>query len=301
MSFFVLASQNTGINTVKPSTGKQLATKKKAPLKHDEVRPKKTKKLSQINDQNASKISIDTSAKGKRNVIAALMREWHAPGSYIFDYEDPSEMEPDLVSFTQKYWYPTAVSTSPPVLLLNSPCDKKKAPTSSAESSNQSTLQPPHNVSSGIEVVITREQRLLLKKDNLRRRTVQAWRAQSLRCTMQARKRLRVVQHLLKGLKTTKDELLVICIRSNRVFYIIIFSSTPQHPCEWPNCTSDAVELTEFCFQHIIHNREQKLFHPCTAKFSDNTQCRQPVYDLQHNLPLCREHAQKRVSLLYFI
>lgn len=165
--------------------------------------------MSQISDQNASKISIDT-PKGKRNVIVALTREWHAPGTYIFDYEEPGDMEPDqldLVSFTQNHWFPTSVSTSPPLMLLNSPCDKKKAPTSSAESSNQSTLQRPLESSSGPQAALTREQRLLLKKDNLRRQTVQAWRAQSLRCTMQARKRLRVVHHLMNGLKTTKDEL----------------------------------------------------------------------------------------------
>lgn len=36
------------------------------------------------------------------------------------------------------------------------------------------------------------------------------------------------------------------------------------------------------------------LFHACTAKFSDNSQCRVPVFDISHELPLCREHAWKR-------
>ena len=223
--FIILASLNTGINIAKPSPGKQPAPKKKVPPKSDDVRPKKAKKLSQISDQNVSKISIDMPVKGKRNVIVALTREWHAPGSYIFDYEEPGDMELDqldLVSFTQNHWYPTNVSTSLPLTqLLNSPCDIKKAPTSSAECSNQSTLQRPLENSNGPEVVLTREQRLLFKKDNLRRQTVQAWRAQSLRCTMQARKRLRVVHHLLNGLKTTKDELLV--------FYYVILKKILQY------------------------------------------------------------------------
>lgn len=39
---------------------------------------------------------------------------------------------------------------------------------------------------------------------------------------------------------------------------------------------------------------DQKLFLPCTAKFSDNSQCRVPVFDISHELPLCKEHAWKR-------
>lgn len=55
--------------------------------------------------------------------------------------------------------------------------------------------------------------------------------------------------------------------------------------------------MTAYCYLHITLNKDQKLFHPCTAKFSDNSQCRVPVFDISHELPLCREHAWKRVSL----
>lgn len=54
--------------------------------------------------------------------------------------------------------------------------------------------------------------------------------------------------------------------------------------------------MTAYCYLHITLNKDQKLFHPCTAKFSDNSQCRIPVFDISHELPLCREHAWKRVS-----
>lgn len=54
--------------------------------------------------------------------------------------------------------------------------------------------------------------------------------------------------------------------------------------------------MTAYCYLHITLNKDQKLFHPCTAKFSDNSQCRVPVFDISHELPLCREHAWKRVS-----
>lgn len=52
--------------------------------------------------------------------------------------------------------------------------------------------------------------------------------------------------------------------------------------------------LTQFCYIHITRNVDQKLFLPCTAKFSDNSQCRVPVFDISHELPLCKEHAWKR-------
>ena len=50
-----------------------------------------------------------------------------------------------------------------------------------------------------------------------------------------------------------------------------------------------------------MYNIDQLLFEHCTAKFSDNTQCCIPVFDICHELPLCFEHAKKRVSLLLII
>ncbi|XP_067123561.1 INO80 complex subunit D-like [Centruroides vittatus] len=43
-----------------------------------------------------------------------------------------------------------------------------------------------------------------------------------------------------------------------------------------------------------MYNVDQLLFEHCTAKFSDNTQCCVPVFDICHELPLCPEHAKKR-------
>jgi Potential DNA-binding domain len=52
--------------------------------------------------------------------------------------------------------------------------------------------------------------------------------------------------------------------------------------------------MATFCFSHIMSNKDQRLFQLCTAKFSDNSQCNSPVFDISHELPLCREHAWKR-------
>ncbi len=50
----------------------------------------------------------------------------------------------------------------------------------------------------------------------------------------------------------------------------------------------------------IMYNVDQQLFESCTAKFSDNTQCCIPVFDIKHELPLCPEHAAKAVSNFNF-
>lgn len=52
--------------------------------------------------------------------------------------------------------------------------------------------------------------------------------------------------------------------------------------------------MTTHCYAHIGYNVEQHLFLTCTAKFSNNSQCRIPVFDIVHDLPLCTEHARKR-------
>lgn len=66
--------------------------------------------------------------------------------------------------------------------------------------------------------------------------------------------------------------------------------------CEIQNCGQPALPCTKYCTLHIMHNSEQVLFDYCTAKFADNTQCSVPVFDITHELPLCPEHARKRVS-----
>lgn len=66
--------------------------------------------------------------------------------------------------------------------------------------------------------------------------------------------------------------------------------------CEIENCEQPALPCTKHCTLHIMHNSEQVLFDYCTAKFADNTQCSVPVFDITHELPLCPEHARKRVS-----
>ncbi|CAG9820359.1 unnamed protein product [Phaedon cochleariae] len=61
-------------------------------------------------------------------------------------------------------------------------------------------------------------------------------------------------------------------------------------------CLRPALPCTKHCTLHIMLNPEQMLFEYCTAKFADNTQCATPVFDISHEIPLCAEHARKRVK-----
>lgn len=65
-------------------------------------------------------------------------------------------------------------------------------------------------------------------------------------------------------------------------------------PCGAEGCQQTSLPCTRHCSRHIMLNGEQLLFEHCTAKFSDNTQCSVPVFDVAHELPLCPEHARKR-------
>ncbi|XP_012275970.1 INO80 complex subunit D [Orussus abietinus] len=65
-------------------------------------------------------------------------------------------------------------------------------------------------------------------------------------------------------------------------------------PCGARGCRQTSLPCTRHCSRHIMLNGDQLLFEHCTAKFSDNTQCCVPVFDVAHELPLCPEHARKR-------
>ncbi|XP_037026059.1 uncharacterized protein LOC119067282 isoform X3 [Bradysia coprophila] len=120
-----------------------------------------------------------------------------------------------------------------------------------------------------------REQRLEEKRNCLRRQAYQLEQAQKFRHTSDSKKRLVEVVKTLQKPKSYKEP-------------------TSTKKCVIPSCTSDSLALTAYCFLHITLNTDQRLFHPCTAKFADNSQCRVPVFDISHELPLCREHAWKR-------
>ncbi|XP_031630637.1 uncharacterized protein LOC116345428 isoform X2 [Contarinia nasturtii] len=125
------------------------------------------------------------------------------------------------------------------------------------------------------ENLLTREQRLENKRDNLRRQAFQYAQAQHFRSTILAKRRIITVTKALAKFKNERNKI-------------------APTKCSVQSCSNAALAMTAYCYLHITLNKDQKLFHPCTAKFSDNSQCRVPVFDISHELPLCREHAWKR-------
>lgn len=115
----------------------------------------------------------------------------------------------------------------------------------------------------------------------MRRRAVQFWKAQRLRDPEPARKRLKAVARVLSKLERHRETM-----RSRN-------GGTALPKCQRGGCERDAMVATTHCRQHIADNTEQRLFQRCTAKFSDNSQCQVPVFDIRHELVLCREHAWK--------
>ncbi|XP_059612170.1 uncharacterized protein LOC132258735 [Phlebotomus argentipes] len=125
--------------------------------------------------------------------------------------------------------------------------------------------------------LMTREQQLEQKAGHLRRKAIQYARALEQRSLVVAKKRLVCVSQALEKSRGNQTE-----------------TQEERKKCCLSGCDNDSLALTAYCYLHITQNTEQKLFFPCTAKFADNSQCRVPVFDICHELPLCREHAWKR-------
>ena len=76
----------------------------------------------------------------------------------------------------------------------------------------------------------------------------------------------------------------------------VLTLTTGHAKCENKNKNLKWSLFLNYCPSDIMYNVDQQLFDYCTAKFSDNTQCCVPVFDIKHELPLCTEHGQKAVS-----
>ncbi|XP_067619195.1 serine-rich adhesin for platelets [Eurosta solidaginis] len=124
-----------------------------------------------------------------------------------------------------------------------------------------------------------RETRITQRKTILRRHALQMLATHSLqKLPMQAaRRRLMCVDRLLRKYERYGDNEII-----------------AHKKCNYAGCAKTVLEMATQCEDHIVDNISQHIFLPCTAKFADNTQCRIPVFDIIHDLPLCVEHARKR-------
>lgn len=206
-------------------------------------------------------------------ISVPVNREWHAPDSWIFDICPPgtrSYEELENAPLTMDCWFEEMYVSSEFDSDLIRP---RKV------GGRKGAVELP--VDDGELVELSSEQRSEQRKAVMRRRAIQYWKAQKLRDPEPARKRLKAVERVLNKLE------------KHRKMMLSKNSSADLPKCQRAGCERDAVLATTHCRQHIADNTEQRLFQRCTAKFSDNSQCQVPVFDIRHELVLCREHAWK--------
>lgn len=146
----------------------------------------------------------------------------------------------------------------------------------------------------------TRSSRLIQLRSQLRRRLIQLHKSgieseTNLRCRTRllvkaAYRDPSLAARKINGNKDTADNRSI--IKETRK--IIDGPLLVGGPCLMNGCRQISLPCTRHCSRHIMMNCDQQLFEHCTAKFSDNTQCSIPVFDVAHELPLCPEHARKR-------
>lgn len=223
-------------------------------------------------------------------IAVRMNREWHAPDSYIFDICTPGSVSYSTFSrapCVQDVWFneiyeSTEMDTEAAAAMLGGMRPRKVGRKSSnGDQSGKLLLNLQRNRDGGELKKLGRDERLELKRALLRRKTVQYWNGQKLRSNLVAKKRFRDVQKMLSKVDHQRE----MEFKKN--------GGVEQPKCQRPGCDQVALLATSHCYQHITDNTEQRLFQQCTAKFSDNSQCRVPVFDISHELILCREHAWK--------
>ncbi|XP_052889582.1 uncharacterized protein LOC128297905 [Anopheles moucheti] len=216
------------------------------------------------------------------------IREWHAPGAYMFDLKDPGDESDDDVydeyPNTLSFWYEESIAITVPDSMSSwgiNPMHRSSSSSSSSVRGGKNKGNRSGN-SSKFEIrMLTRDERLELKKAYLQRRVVQCRNGLRLRSAAAsiAKKRLesmaRVVAKVDKRRQTELNK------------------TSEKDTCAVEGCSKSALVMTSHCYDHVTEESQQCLFQRCTAKFSDNSQCRVPVFDVSHELILCKEHAWK--------
>uniref|UniRef100_A0A2M4B8T8 Putative adenylate cyclase terminal-differentiation specific n=1 Tax=Anopheles marajoara TaxID=58244 RepID=A0A2M4B8T8_9DIPT len=215
------------------------------------------------------------------------LREWHAPGSYMFDLKDPDDDSEDEDEYfdesrnTLSFWYEESIAVVVPEATtswsLNPPQLPRAGPSGyggSGRGNKEKKVEPKFEIRQ-----LTRDEQLELKKAYLQRRALQCRNGLRVRNVTAAKRRLKALGALVKKLEIQREQSL-------------------NEEREKPKCLSDgcneaALVMTTHCYNHITENTNQRLFQRCTAKFSDNSQCRAPVFDVTQELILCKEHAWK--------
>uniref|UniRef100_A0A182QJ28 Uncharacterized protein n=1 Tax=Anopheles farauti TaxID=69004 RepID=A0A182QJ28_9DIPT len=219
------------------------------------------------------------------------LKEWHAPGSYLFDLKDPGddsddEMYDDCPN-TLSFWYEESIAVTVPDSTagcwgMGNPMQSRGGGAGGATRGGKHKLASSRVNNGKFQIrMLTRDERLELKKAYLQRRAVQCRNGLRVRsaAVSVAKRRLQSMAMLVRKLEKQRQKELS--------------KESEKTKCIHQGCTNAALVMTTHCYNHITENKEQCLFQRCTAKFSDNSQCRVPVFDISHELVLCKEHAWK--------
>lgn len=133
---------------------------------------------------------------------------------------------------------------------------------------------------------LSRDERLELKRSELRRRTIQVRNAQQHREIVTARRRFLYVQSVLLQETGSHDQTTMVPASA---------FSEELRLCRVDGCQNEALIFTAFCPEHVTGSHDEQLFASCSVRFADKSQCsRVPVFDESHEVPLCKEHAAER-------
>uniref|UniRef100_A0A182P818 Potential DNA-binding domain-containing protein n=1 Tax=Anopheles epiroticus TaxID=199890 RepID=A0A182P818_9DIPT len=217
------------------------------------------------------------------------VNEWHAPGAYMFDLKDPDD-ESDDDAFdeypnTLSFWYEESIAITVPDSTPSWGYNPLQhgSPASGSGGGRGGKSKPGRRIQDAKFQIrmLSRDEQLELKKAYLQRRVVQCRNGLRVRSIAANAARKRLEAMALMVAKLDKRRQAEISKESEKII------------CGHEGCTNAALVMTSYCYDHITDDTEQCLFQRCTAKFSDNSQCRVPVFDISHELILCKEHAWK--------
>lgn len=205
-----------------------------------------------------------------RNTASGATRpqvsDWHAPGAEVFDLGFRSTDDP-AADVTAESGQLLCVSPPPPPLHVQ-----------------RCWFHPP--TVGAASVSTTRPNRTQRLHDRLHQLQGQA-------------RQLRVAQHSRTGAASlARMSAVNQTLAAKQRLVAAEAAANAATRCALPTCQRTALLLASHCAVHITLDARQRLFSECTAKFANNSQCRRPaVFGARaHEMPLCREHAWKRVS-----
>lgn len=166
-------------------------------------------------------------------------------------------------------------------------------------------LSPLHHLESENINMLSRDDRLIQKKIQLRHRVEQFKGIRRYRTTERSRIRFRQTLKLLNHLDRAKEEMLVddktIKVYSIHEFIFPVSFKRPYKSCQFEECTKEAMYATLHCTDHILlADKEQHLIRQCSFLYECNEQCRVPVLDVMTTIAVCNQH-QDAVSFFLVV